>query len=55
MYIEGWAVLLIFFAMSLITWLAIVWNKTKTPESLVEYHLDHAEHEQHVDSHGDDL
>jgi predicted flap endonuclease-1-like 5' DNA nuclease len=55
MYIVGWAVLLIFLAMSLIAWLAMVWNKSKTKDTLAEYHLDHPEPDQDEDAHGDDL
>ena len=55
MYIVGWAVLLIFLIMSLIAWLAMVWNKSKTKDTLAEYHLDHPEPDQDDDTHGDDL
>ena len=40
MYIVGWAVLLLFLVMSFVAWLAMVWNKTKTKDTLAEYHLD---------------
>lgn len=54
MYIVGWAVLLIFLVMSLIAWLAMLWNKTKTEDSLVTYHLDKPLQE-HDEEHVDDL
>lgn len=54
MYIAGWAVLLIFLVMSLIAWLAMVWNKTKTEETLVDYHLDKSHHD-HEEDQDDDL
>jgi len=54
MYIVGWAVLLIFLIMTLIAWLAMVWNRTKTVETLVEYHLDQP-HQEHEEEHWDDL
>jgi predicted flap endonuclease-1-like 5' DNA nuclease len=54
MYIVGWVVLLIFLVMSFIAWLAMVWNKTKTEDTLVEYHLDKPHHE-HQEEHLDDL
>ena len=54
MYIVGWAVLLIFLVMSLIAWLAMVWNKTKTEETLVDYHLDKSHHD-HEEDQNDDL
>jgi len=54
MYIAGWAVLLIFLGVSFIAWLAMVWNKTKTEDTLVEYHLDKPLHE-NEEEHFDDL
>jgi hypothetical protein len=54
MYIVGWAVLLIFLVMSLIAWLAMLWNKTKTEATLVDYHLDKPLQE-HEEEHVDDL
>jgi predicted flap endonuclease-1-like 5' DNA nuclease len=54
MYIVGWAVLLIFLGMSFVAWLAMVWNKTKTQDTLVEYHLDEPHHDQE-EGHTDDL
>ena len=54
MYIAGWVVLLIFLVMSLIAWLAMVWNKTKTEDTLVDYHLDKP-HQDHEEAHLDDL
>ena len=52
MYIVGWAVLLIFLAMTLIAWLTMLWNKTKTEDTLVDYHLDkplQGQEETHID------
>jgi len=52
MYIVGWAVLLIFLAMTLIAWLAMLWNKTKTKDTLIAYHLDkplQGHEETHID------
>jgi len=54
MYIAGWAVLLIFLGVSFIAWLVMVWNKTKTEDTLVEYHLDKQHHE-NEEEHFDDL
>ena len=54
MYIAGWAALLIFLAVSFIAWLAMVWNKTNTMDTLVDYHLDKPHHE-HEEENIDDL
>jgi predicted flap endonuclease-1-like 5' DNA nuclease len=54
MYIVGWAVLLIFLVMTLIAWLAMVWNRARTEDTLVEYHLDKP-HQEHEGEHLDDL
>ena len=54
MYIVGWAVLLIFLVMTLITWLAMVWNRSKTVDTLVDYHLDQP-HQEHEGENLDDL
>lgn len=47
MYITPWGTLLLFLVMTLVTWLAMLWNKTKTEDTLAEYHLDKAEQEHH--------
>lgn len=52
MIIVGWAVVLIFLAMSIIAWLAMLWQKTKTEDTLVAYHLDRPLQE-HEEAHHD--
>jgi len=54
MHIAGWAALLIFLVVSFIAWLAMVWNKTNTMDTLVDYHLDKPHHE-HEEENIDDL